>query len=1025
MTTRERRLPAVPYRGLAYYDAEDALLFEGRDQDVDDCVQFLAEPATRMLVLHGRTGCGKSSFLRAGLIPELEERGFGFQFLRNAKDEVVFIRAGADPVARIAEQLFEFASRPQRVLTERGPQTLDLSGARLGHVESGSFMQACRGPEVLMRAFSELSRVFLHTLVIILDQAEEVLTLTDNLDERRQAFFTFLKEFNSTNLDVKFVIALRKEHFGEFFSYVQLDHSLKTDVKHFLLPELDRQKVLEAIELPTSRSPREGKLSPYEKYGFEFEPGLAKTIRDDLFEAAPTGGVLPVMQIVCRDLYNEVSSGPVPRVIDMPLYLRGNRVTGRVDRHVSTALRASFKGQLPESEFPSEERRWRGVLMTLVRRDSDGTVTTDVVTAKRLEEIAKKDQVKCDKARVFSILSQPDTLVLRQFSLRNEGYEEQLVYSLGHDAIGLSLHEWKLREEEAEKRIQAERKYRIRTWVAAAVISVITAISLGALWRAMDVEQKAKAQRVDSLTFASKRVSQRYPELATLAAIEAMKAEEAGPRFYSRPLSQQHGRERLAEILAASPKMVAQKEGFQQPWLLAHGTFLIPRGKADIQSINPVYGEMMYPNVLDNPRGKVFSVVDASEVGPGVIVLVLSGTDPRPGAELEPSKVVVLQGGKVRGEYPVSYFLDRASHIKAVLGRNRENKPWIYLSGNTVHLTTSAQDDYSEAIFELQPSSEENALRLRGVYRKRLRDKSATFATFSVKAFGGILVEHDTGQVGLSTPTRSKFPEMRAIDVLQQEVQLWTTEDLEQTDAITQCRQVSKTRSCAFNFVERSEDISVGSMFTTPGDRLLGLLVSISEATNERPERSDQRSSERLRGPPSVLVLIDVRTGKAMDVNFEQLLRLSPEYGEAKGVPSQARSRLPYEPRNVLFAGDLDDLFIAIPENRALHVFRVESRTPRFVGTMLWVADTRRLRLSLTPSLVMGMEGSRAVSWDLSTPTKTRGEALSKMTTEALIRIACEGDFVREVEKALWITETTLYEPPPSAETLCAPYNRF
>src|SRR4029079_196363 len=102
--------PKEPYKGLAFYGIEDRLLFSGRDRDVDVCIQRLASAETRILLLHGNTGCGKSSFLRAGLIPGLEERGFGYFFLRDAEGSPLFIRCGPDPLGRIAEHVFRFAS---------------------------------------------------------------------------------------------------------------------------------------------------------------------------------------------------------------------------------------------------------------------------------------------------------------------------------------------------------------------------------------------------------------------------------------------------------------------------------------------------------------------------------------------------------------------------------------------------------------------------------------------------------------------------------------------------------------------------------------------------------------------------------------------------------------------------------------------------------------------------------------------------------------------------------------------------
>src|SRR5262249_11298011 len=74
--------PDFPYKGLGYYTEADAPLFAGRKEDVVFCARMLADWKTRLLLLHGSTGCGKSSFLRAGLIPYLENRKAGIAFAR-------------------------------------------------------------------------------------------------------------------------------------------------------------------------------------------------------------------------------------------------------------------------------------------------------------------------------------------------------------------------------------------------------------------------------------------------------------------------------------------------------------------------------------------------------------------------------------------------------------------------------------------------------------------------------------------------------------------------------------------------------------------------------------------------------------------------------------------------------------------------------------------------------------------------------------------------------------------------------
>ena len=57
-------LPSHPYRSLSHYDRADRDLFVGRDLDVNRFSLMLDHASTRILVLHGESGVGKSSFLR-------------------------------------------------------------------------------------------------------------------------------------------------------------------------------------------------------------------------------------------------------------------------------------------------------------------------------------------------------------------------------------------------------------------------------------------------------------------------------------------------------------------------------------------------------------------------------------------------------------------------------------------------------------------------------------------------------------------------------------------------------------------------------------------------------------------------------------------------------------------------------------------------------------------------------------------------------------------------------------------------
>ena len=123
-------LPAQPYRSLGYYDRADRALFTGRDGDIVRFAATLDRSDTRILILHGESGLGKSSFLRAGVIPYLEEECVGYRFLRRDDDAIGIIHLAKDPVGQIAQALLDATGRPLEYETPAGePIRIDLRQA--------------------------------------------------------------------------------------------------------------------------------------------------------------------------------------------------------------------------------------------------------------------------------------------------------------------------------------------------------------------------------------------------------------------------------------------------------------------------------------------------------------------------------------------------------------------------------------------------------------------------------------------------------------------------------------------------------------------------------------------------------------------------------------------------------------------------------------------------------------------------------------------------------------------------------
>ena len=554
--------PKSPYVGLSFYGPEDLPLFAGRDDDIRNCGTLLASYGTRTLVIHGLTGCGKSSFLRAGLIPLMEQQGVGFNFLKDEGQnyQAIFIRCTHSPLSQISDYLYHFA---QTDFTYRSPDGLEkvnlksvLSGAR----SEQEFREICQGKDGLLDVMLKLSERLPTTLVLVLDQAEEVITLFSHEREEQRRdkrnFFDFLNDFNGSTVDIKLIIALRTEYYGRFFYEMQYGYTTQSDVKQYLLEDLTLQNLMAAIERPTLKKEVGVFSIPYEQYQFEYQGNLTKKIAGDLFKAKQRGGVLPLMQIVCRSLYEKAKENRgLPLTLKEQDYIDLGGVEGRIEAHITNAIEKSLRGQVSQSDMEMEIQKWRRTLCSLADNQEDGSVTTRVLPPETIKEKAKAEDISVDFSRVLEILVSPDLLILRKVPMLNEATGEKMEwFSLGHDTLGLSLLQWRIKDNEAKARKLAERRAKIMR-LSALVGGAFAFIGIfGGIFEyyARSSEQKlAITQKANRLVSAARIEAPRNYSLGLLLAIEALRIQQAATiELEISPKNQ------LSTILARTPKKV-------------------------------------------------------------------------------------------------------------------------------------------------------------------------------------------------------------------------------------------------------------------------------------------------------------------------------------------------------------------------------------------------------------------------------------------------------------------------------------
>ena len=232
-----------PYKGLAAFQPDDAGLFFGRERLVDELVQRLQDSAA--LIVGGPSGSGKSSLVRAGLLPALE-RGVvpGSQNWR-----IVLCSPGTDAIGELAFHL--------RRIT--GDDTINAA-------------LLATDPDSVRRSLAVDSPVLL-----AIDQFEELFTL--NSAEVQQQFVQALAALAAgSHSTVRVVLAVRADFYDSCAHHPWLAERINEN--QVLVGPMGSAELRRAIEGPAQRT------------GLHVEDGLVDEIIDD---AGASAGSLPLV----------------------------------------------------------------------------------------------------------------------------------------------------------------------------------------------------------------------------------------------------------------------------------------------------------------------------------------------------------------------------------------------------------------------------------------------------------------------------------------------------------------------------------------------------------------------------------------------------------------------------------------------------------------------------------------------------------------------------------------------------------
>ncbi|OJF10065.1 nSTAND1 domain-containing NTPase [Couchioplanes caeruleus] len=313
-----------PYRGLAAYEPDDAEWFFGRERLVNELLEGVA--SRRVLAVFGASGSGKSSVLRAGVVPRVARGALGSEW------PTALMTPGDDPLAELTRAVARSLPDVATDLSHDPAAWAMAIGTALGDEPDDA------------------------ELLLVVDQFEEVFTLCADDDRRRAFFAAMLGAAHSPGSRLRVMLGIRADFYARCAQYPELVDALR-DSQTMVGP-------MSAAEL------RDALVRPAERAGLRVEGALVSTV---VAQLANRPGALPLASHAMVQAWQ--------RRRGTTMTLAGYEAAGGVDGALAQSAEAIYTALGPERQATT-----RRVLLRLVDSGDDALVTRRRVTRAEFDD---------------------------------------------------------------------------------------------------------------------------------------------------------------------------------------------------------------------------------------------------------------------------------------------------------------------------------------------------------------------------------------------------------------------------------------------------------------------------------------------------------------------------------------------------------------------------------------------------------------------------------------------------------------
>ena len=368
-----------PYLGLQSYDEKHSHLFFGRENLIQKLYQKAVDNKQALTLVLGASGTGKSSLMKAGLLPRLcDSQEYQFKILDP-------MRPGESPLKALAQVC--------------SPSDSTITTAELA-------AELAKDEQALANIIERWSQNYPNTkLLLPVDQFEELITLCKS-DQEREQFQKLIKNALAEYPDkIHVVITLRLDFEGQFQTSVLKD--FWNDDTRFVVPPMTQDEFREAIEKPA-----------LEKVVYFDPPSLVDELINEVVQMP---GALPLLSFTLSELYLKyLEQRRDNRALKKEDYEELGRVVGSLTKRANQ----EYDLLVPKDSAYADTVRW--VMLRMISLQGGELARRQVPKL----ELVYPDKDKSDRVQIVIERFSEARLIVEGSNSQGEPYVEP-----AHDAL--------------------------------------------------------------------------------------------------------------------------------------------------------------------------------------------------------------------------------------------------------------------------------------------------------------------------------------------------------------------------------------------------------------------------------------------------------------------------------------------------------------------------------------------------------------------------------------------------------------